>query len=429
MFKGSYNVKISLCGDLFISRRIPELRNKLMSIQNIIKKHECRFGNLETTILNVNEGYPELFPGGGYAMASPACLRDLKSLGFNLLNAATNHAMDYSHNGLLKTIENLEKEEFSYSGIGKNLSDASKATFLECENARVALLGVTSSFHDSYAAGPQNKEMIGRPGVAPLKHKAIYEVTERNYEDLMRIAEETGVNSYHNMAIKTGYLQACPNLKFGSFEFQKGASNCVHTYPNNEDLERTISIVKDAKIQADVVIVSVHSHQIVDDERKITPEFVSIFAKACVDAGADIIVCHGPHRLRGIEIYNGKVIFYGLGNFIFQHEQQLSYPEEFYKKYGTSRQECDGVGSINNIRSKNGIVGLISTTDDWVSVLVSMNCNDGKFEIILYPVIISKQTGLPSIDPSGFALKQLKQLSEPYGTKFVIDDNIGKIIV
>ena len=296
-------------------------------------------------------------------------------------------------------------------------------------NFSASSFAVTSSFHDSYAAGPQNQDMIGRPGVAPLKHKAIYEVTEQNYSDLLRIANETGVNSYHNMAIKTGYLLDCTNFKFGSIEFKKGEKNCVHTTPNKDDLDRTLLIVRDAKIQSDIVVVSVHSHQIVDEERRIAPEFIQIFARECIKAGADIIVCHGPHRLRGIEIFERKPIFYGLGNFIFQHEQQTTYPEEFYRKYGTSRFQCDGVGTINNIRSKNGTVGIIASEDDWLSVLVSMSIKNDKFEIKLYPVEISKQTGLPYISNSDKALTQIKVLSEPFGTEFSIVNNIAQIII
>ena len=49
-------------------------------------------------------------------------------------------------------------------------------------------------------------------------------------------------------------------------------------------------------------------------------DFIPIFARAVIDAGADVFVGHGPHVLRGIEIYKGKPIFYSLSNFIFQNE-------------------------------------------------------------------------------------------------------------
>ncbi|MBQ7737624.1 MAG: CapA family protein [Oscillospiraceae bacterium] len=40
-------------------------------------------------------------------------------------------------------------------------------------------------------------------------------------------------------------------------------------------------------------------------------------ARAAIDAGANIVVGHGPHRLQTAETYNGGVIFYSLGNFVF----------------------------------------------------------------------------------------------------------------
>jgi poly-gamma-glutamate synthesis protein (capsule biosynthesis protein) len=102
-------------------------------------QHECRFGNLETTIHD-REGYPEAFPGGGYAMASPICLKNLNDFGFNLMSTANNHAMDYSHNGLLATCKYLKDLNIAYSGTGANLSDASAPTFIDCQDGRVALI-------------------------------------------------------------------------------------------------------------------------------------------------------------------------------------------------------------------------------------------------------------------------------------------------
>ena len=52
---------------------------------------------------------------------------------------------------------------------------------------------------------------------------------------------------------------------------------------------------------------------------------------AMVDAGADLFVGHGPHVLRGIEIYKGKPIMYSLGAFIFQNETLLRLPSENYE--------------------------------------------------------------------------------------------------
>ena len=62
-------------------------------------------------------------------------------------------------------------------------------------------------------------------------------------------------------------------------------------------------------------------------------DFLVTFARAMVDAGADMFVGHGPHVLRGIEIYKGKPILYSLGDFIFQNETLLRLPSENYETY------------------------------------------------------------------------------------------------
>jgi poly-gamma-glutamate synthesis protein (capsule biosynthesis protein) len=92
--------------------------------------------------------------------------------------------------------------------------------------------------------------MQGRPGVAPLKHQAVYELSENHYKALLEVSRSIGINSYHEQAIKEGYLPRCENLKFGIYEFRKGVENRVHTSPNEKDLQRTIAAIADAKRQS-----------------------------------------------------------------------------------------------------------------------------------------------------------------------------------
>ena len=185
-----YMIKIALVGDILITRPLPAKGyNGLQELTDLINEHDVKFANLETTI-HRREGYPSAFPGGTWAMTDPACLKDLKQLGFNILNTANNHSMDYSHNGLLATHKYLKENDLLFAGTGENLADASAPTFIECSEGRVAVIGATSSFHDSDAAGNQRIDMKGRPGVNPLRHKSIYEVTEENYQNLQKIAAQ-----------------------------------------------------------------------------------------------------------------------------------------------------------------------------------------------------------------------------------------------
>lgn len=423
------NINICLCGDILISRRIPAIMpDYLQEISGIIKQYECCFGNLETTIRR-NEGYPEAYPGGTYTSADPLCLHDLKNLGFNLFNTANNHAMDYSHDGLLATLKYLDQEDIPHAGTGENLSEAAAPAFFECRDGRIALIGVTSSFHDSYLAGPQNQEVKGRPGVAPLRHKAVYELNQKNFEDLQRIAEDTGINDYHDQARKEGYLPQSQWLKFGSFDFSPGKNNCVHTEPLAADLTRTINVVSDARLQADVVIVSIHSHQFKNKDKHIPPDFISIFAKECIKAGADIVVCHGPHVMRGIERYDNGIIFHGLGNFMLQLETRRKVGEEEYIKAGITRQDCSGFGGLVKLRSKNGAVGLVADPDAWVSYFVGLSIRNGHKQIVLYPIEISKgyNGGCPKLSNDISILKEVQKMSSSYNTEIIIKEARGYI--
>ena len=91
------------------------------------------------------------------------------------------------------------------------------------------------------------------------------------------------------------------------------------------DIPRAERLVRDASANADVVIVSFHGGAEGPDAQHVTratEEYykedrgnVYAFAHAVVDAGADIVVGHGPHVTRGMELYNDRLIAYSLGNF------------------------------------------------------------------------------------------------------------------
>ena len=422
------HIKISLCGDVLITKRMPvPLYEGGNEISNFLKSHDCRFGNLETTV-HRREGYPEAFPGGGYAMALPECLKDLKSFGFNLFNTANNHSMDYSHEGLVATLRYLDKEELLHAGTGRNLAEASEPVFFEHATGRVAMLGITSAFHDSYAAGPQNQDMQGRPGVAPLRHKATYYLGETDFENLSHIAHITGINNYVNQGIKEGYQLPAQNLRFGPYEFKSNGKggNYLQTIPLETDLKRTIDLIEDAKMRAGLVIVSIHSHQFRENQKTLVPDFIRTFAHKCIDAGADIIACHGPHILRGIEIYNHGIIFHGLGNFIFQHESMSVLPEEFYQKYGTTRQSTTGIGEILNIRSNNGTRGLVVQQEAWETIIASLEITEEQIDTKIFPVEISRgyDGGYPKFASDSNILDKVLNLSKEFGTEMKM--NHGK---
>ncbi len=421
-------IRIALVGDVMITRPLPSQGYEGQHLlTQLIQEHEVKCANLETTI-HRREGYPSAFPGGTWAMADPVCLEDIKSLGFNVLNTANNHSMDYAHKGLLATHRHLRRAGLTYFGTGQNLAEASAPLFTECSEGRVAFVGVTSSFHDSDAAGHQRRDMQGRPGVNPLRHKSVCEISPENFTALRHVAEQTGVNDYHHQAIREGFLLPRENLTIGPYEFVQGGSNVLRTFPLEKDVERIAKSVSEARKQADCVVVSVHSHQFSNRDKSIPAEFLSLFSRTCIDAGASVIVGHGPHILRGIEVYHGGVICYSLGNFIFQNETVSHLPAEFYEKYSLAHD--DGVGTAMDKRSQNGTKGPASDPDSWKSVLVSIALEPDTMSIRLVPVELGfhlerYNRGLPKISGDTAVLERIQALSVPFGTEIHIRNGEG----
>jgi poly-gamma-glutamate capsule biosynthesis protein CapA/YwtB (metallophosphatase superfamily) len=91
------------------------------------------------------------------------------------------------------------------------------------------------------------------------------------------------------------------------------------------DHGQAAGVVAQAAQQADLVIVQVHMGAEGADESRVRPgpeEFFGesrgdpvAFSRAVIEAGADLVVGHGPHVLRGLEFYQGRLIAYSLGNF------------------------------------------------------------------------------------------------------------------
>lgn len=93
--------------------------------------------------------------------------------------------------------------------------------------------------------------------------------------------------------------------------FWAAPGRCGTAFPSSARLKRQI---RELKTLTDYVIVSFHW----GGERLSNPKaYQQDYARQAIDAGADVIIGHHPHVVQGVEIYNGKLIAYSLGNFVF----------------------------------------------------------------------------------------------------------------
>lgn len=426
-------IKVAVTGDSFITQRLPRNESQLLEIQQFLFEYDVRFTNFEVTVHHFDQA-PSATSGGTWAAARPAVLKDLDWLGFNMLACANNHSLDWLHGGLLSTIDFLEKEEWVYAGIGRNLSEASQPKYLETKSGRVALISVTSSFEQWHRAGEQRPDVPGRPGVNPLGHKKVHRVGRENLEALRKMDASTEVNSTRNINVKEGFWKDSDGpYVFGSLHFEEGEPGTV-TYMDPVDAARIAKTIKEAVRQADIVFVSLHAHEMKGDQKNKPADFLKEFCRFCIDEGAHGIIGHGPHILRGIEIYKNRPIFYSLGDFIFQNDTVEKQPTEFYNLYqlGHRNTTADGFDA----RSQNGTIGLAANQKVFESVIASFEMENGSIsEIELTPISLGFEKnragkGKPKLadtEQGERILRDLQELSLEFGTTITIQNGKGYI--
>lgn len=112
---------------------------------------------------------------------------------------------------------------------------------------------------------------------------------------------------------KVGFLAASRVIPEGNWNVDDSTPGVFTTY----DGTALCKAVEDARKVCDYVVVFVHWGV----EQEAYPEdYQKNLAKQYVDAGADLVIGSHTHCLQGIEFYNGKPIYYSLGNFVFDSD-------------------------------------------------------------------------------------------------------------
>ncbi|MCR5451360.1 MAG: CapA family protein, partial [Lachnospiraceae bacterium] len=118
--------------------------------------------------------------------------------------------------------------------------------------------------------------------------------------------------------MKIGFLAASRVIPVTSWDVRNQTPGVFTTY----DPTDLLADIKKAKKKCDYVFVIVHwgiehTTELVDYERPMAHQFI--------DAGADAVIGAHPHVVQGIECYNGKMIYYSLGNFIFSQSIERTF--------------------------------------------------------------------------------------------------------
>lgn len=422
---------LSAVGDVIMNRRLSQFDHPgdpaFHDMANVIRETDVAFMNLEQSIFRQQEftGWPAAENGGNYEVGSPEALKDLVDMGFNLFNRANNHTTDYGIEGMRATNRLMDEWGLVHAGTGENLAWASRPGYLDTDKGRVALIGMASSYTPMSRAGRAGPELRGRPGLNALRLKRRKVASPETMTALRAAARAQGGKPSRNGPVRV----------FGS-KFFPGEVDRVLVTLNEKDRERVLHEVRNATDQADYVVVNSHSYE-PRNASETPPEWMVEFTHEVIDAGASTFIIHGPHQLRGVEIYRGRPIFYSLGNFVFQNETIDPMPSDMRDRYGLplDRLASDIYDRRFRVDKDGNPTKGFPTRSKWYESVIAVVDFEGTeaAEIRFYPIELGwkaprSQRGTPRLAPPELGRKiieHLAALSNPFGTEIQYEDGIG----
>jgi Bacterial capsule synthesis protein PGA_cap len=240
-------ITLQWAGDIALSaqRGLPPggLDRALAPVRGLLRQADVTLGNLEGTL---SVGGSSKCGGIGNAacfafQAPPWTAGRLRALGFDLVNQANNHSLDYGPSGRQQTIAALSRAGIAHTGL------PGEVTLMRVRGVRVAFVG--------FAPYPYDADLLNIPAAQALVRRA-----------------------------------------------QARAS-------------RVVVIIHAGAEGGDRLHTPLGSESYLGENRG----GARAFSHAVIDAGASIVLGSGPHVIRGVERYRGRLIAYSLGNFVGYH--------------------------------------------------------------------------------------------------------------
>jgi poly-gamma-glutamate synthesis protein (capsule biosynthesis protein) len=394
------------------------------SVIKLLRDADVATANYEGNIIDGNT-----FQGtgaGGFAGA-PEVAADLKAMGFDLVARSNNHAGEYGYDGMLETNRWLEKAGVVYAGSGEKYASARAARFVTTPKGRVGMVATASSYAEAAVAQPPRGEYQGRGGQSALRYTRLFMTPPALWQSVksIRDAFPNGTGWY----VPTTDTADAITILGERFKLAPNATAPSYSYTmNDQDLRDLMSAVTEGKTRSDFLTFAIHAHQFADarggerggnlpptedlDTNSSIADFLPVLARQSIDAGADAFLGTGVHVLRGIEIYKGKPIFYGLGEFFRQ-------------------MDVVGLAGLGRGRGDEN-----SPPIKYDSIVALTRYEGGRVaEIRLHPLELTDDVrmarrGIPRTASAAGAqriLSRLQKLSAPLGTTITVEGNIGVI--
>lgn len=428
-------LRVSATGDSMIARKISLLPDT-EEIAGIIGKSDVRFTNCECLFHNGDYcPMPRGASAGTLWYAEPELAKELISIGFNLVSIANTHASDFGSAGLLSTIHTLEENGMVTAGGGRDLDEARESKYLDTPSGRVALISACyDTWHTQWErAANAGSGFPSRPGMNLLRVKIEHEISFEKLQALSDIIREAGLDP------PSGHKASDDDaLNFLGRKFKAGEKPGTRMTVNGDDLGSFKRSIADAKEFADWILVSFHSHTSSPRGLEYPSDLIRDLAHVSIDNGADAFLGHGPHVLRGIEIYKNRPIFYSLGNFIAHNNIVRKVTRDQYDFYDLGPDSLPS----DFYRARFGVIPPSEPPySEWWYESVIGNfelTDDGLAGLNIQPISLKAsgsyakpETGNPKLakERDGIQiLANITRLSADFGTRFEVSDGGGKLV-
>ena len=412
-------------GDIIIRRRVGTGDTGYQALTKIMRDADITYANMEGPILD------EATFRGPLAGGPKSVVDELKNMGVRIMTTANNHTMDAGDAGMYETNRLLDEAGIVHAGSGRNLADAREAQIAATKKGTVGVIGM-------YSIDPSNSPEPSRyfdatntkAGLNPLHVTPFNVVTAEQMQALKKIRDSVyarrGEVTVPVLPIPAN--EPADRLQLFRTWYKVGTQPGNITYEiNPNDLRGIVTSVRTGKQLADFMVVAIHCHQNsfafqAYSHDNQTPDLLVQLAHTVIDNGADVFVAHGVHTLRGVEIYKGKPIFYGVSNF-FYHQ-------------GASPDVVNPNGAPP---ASAGADVQTHQPDDLEALLVTARFDAGKLiEARLYPADLgldhrpTSKWGNPTTPAPETArqiLEKVQRLSKSFGTNIAIENGVGVIRV
>lgn len=340
--------QILLTGDVNLMN-VGDPRVPFARVAATLRAADLLFGNLECC-LYAPPAERSLSDEGFYA--PPFLGEALVLAGYHALGTANN--VNYGAEAILHSLQTLDRLGIAHAGSGASRKNSRAPAIVERKGMRFGILQRTSVYW-------------------PVNHEAA--------EHSAGVAVIRGHTAYQVPAHKT--RPEIPPMN------RPGVPPVILTWADPEYLGSFREEISGLRREVDFVVASHHwgLHQEV-------LQYMREIAHAAIDAGADIVVGHGPHFVLPVEVYKGRLIFYGMGNF------------SFHTGHG-GRRHGDWVGLLARIQLEERAIQRVA---------LSLVRHNERNETLLRS---------PEEEPAAF--NDLVERSAPFGTRIVAENGEGVI--